>query len=33
MNKDFHSRCDKKGPTISLFKVKKGDCIGGFTNA
>ncbi len=32
-NKDFHSRCDKKGPTISLFKIKDGDCIGGFTNA
>ena len=31
MHKDFHSRCDKKGPTISLFKVKDGDCIGGFT--
>ena len=31
--RDFHSRCDKKGPTISLFKVKDGDCIGGFTNA
>jgi hypothetical protein len=30
---DFHSRCDKKGPTISLFKVKDGDCIGGFTKA
>ena len=33
MFKDFHSRCDKKGPTISLFKVKDGDCIGGFTKA
>jgi hypothetical protein len=31
--KDFHSRCEKKGPTISLFKVKGGDCIGGFTTA
>ena len=31
--KDFHSRCDGKGPTISLFKVKDtGDCIGGYTN-
>jgi hypothetical protein len=28
---DFHSRCDAKGPTISLFKVKDGDCIGGYT--
>lgn len=32
-NKDFHQRCDKKRPTITLFKVKDGDCIGGFTNA
>ena len=32
-DKDFHSRCDHKGPTISLFKIKKGDCIGGFTTA
>jgi nitrite reductase/ring-hydroxylating ferredoxin subunit len=31
--KDFHSRCDRKGPTISLFKVKDGDCVGGFTEA
>ena len=30
---DFHLRCDNKGPTISLFKVKDGDCIGGYTNA
>jgi hypothetical protein len=30
---DFHSRCDKRGPTISLFKVKDGDCIGGYTTA
>ncbi len=29
--KDFHDRCDNKGPTISLFKVKDGDCIGGYT--
>jgi hypothetical protein len=33
MYKDFHSRCDGKRPTISLFKVKDGDCIGGYTNA
>ena len=34
MAKDFHSRCDGKRPTISLFKVKKtGECIGGYTNA
>lgn len=30
---DFHQRCDGWGPTISLFKVKDGDCIGGYTNA
>ncbi len=27
---DFHDRCDKKGPTISLFKIKDGDVIGGY---
>ena len=31
--KDFHSRCDNKGPSISLFKIKDGDCIGGYTKA
>lgn len=31
--KDFHSRCDYKGPTISLFKIKDGDCVGGYTTA
>jgi TLD len=31
--KDFHSRADNKGPTISLFKMKRGDIIGGFTTA
>ncbi len=30
---DFHSRCDNKGPTISLFKIKDGDVIGGYTKA
>lgn len=30
---DFHSRCDNKGPTVSLFKVKDGDSIGGYTKA
>ena len=30
---DFHSRCDNKGPTVSLFKIKDGDCIGGYTKA
>jgi hypothetical protein len=31
--KDFHSRCDNKGRTITLFKVKDGDCIGGYNKA
>ena len=32
--KAFHDRCDGKGPTISLFKLKhNGDCIGGYTSA
>ncbi len=31
--KDFHDNCDDKGPTISLFQIKDGDCIGGFTSA
>ena len=31
--KDFHDRCDNQGPTISLFKIKDGDCIGGYTNS
>lgn len=30
--KDFHSRCDDKGATISLFKIKDGSCFGGFTS-
>ena len=29
----FHLLCDNKGPTISLYKIKDGDCIGAFTNA
>ena len=29
----FHSRCDGKLPTISLFQIKNGDCVGGFTKA
>ena len=33
MLKDFHERCDDKGPTISLLKIKDGDCIGGYTKA
>jgi hypothetical protein len=31
--KDFHSRCDGKSRTITLFKVKNGPCIGGYTEA
>jgi TLD len=31
--KEFHARCDGKGPTLSLYKVKDGPCIGGFTHA
>jgi hypothetical protein len=30
---DFHSRCDNKGPTFTLYKIKDGYCIGGFTKA
>jgi hypothetical protein len=32
-NADFHSRADGKSPTITLFKVKNGPCIGGYTEA
>jgi hypothetical protein len=28
--KNFHDRCDNKGPTISLFKIEDGDVIGGY---
>jgi hypothetical protein len=31
--REFHNICDSKGPTITLYKVKDGDCIGGYTNA
>ena len=31
-HKDFHSRCDNKGKTVSLFQIKDGDCIGGYTS-
>ncbi len=31
--KDFHSRCDGKGPTVSLFRTEKNECVGGFTMA
>jgi hypothetical protein len=30
-NKDFHSKCDSKGRTVSLFQIEQGDCIGGYT--
>jgi hypothetical protein len=33
MYKNFHDRCDNKGPTICFFNIKDGDVIGGFTNA
>jgi carbamoylphosphate synthase large subunit len=33
MTIDFHSRCDNKEPTITLFKIENGDCIGGYTKA
>jgi hypothetical protein len=29
----FHELCDFKGPTISLFKLDNGNCIGGYTKA
>ena len=29
---DFHSRCDNKGPTLSLFKTDTGRRCGGYTN-
>jgi hypothetical protein len=28
---EFHSRADHKNWTITLFKIKDGDCVGGFT--
>jgi hypothetical protein len=30
---DFHKRADNIGPTISLFKMRSGDVIGGLTFA
>ncbi len=30
--KDFHRQCDNKGKTVSLFQIKDGDCIGGYTS-
>jgi BTB/POZ domain-containing protein KCTD9 len=29
---NFHSRCDNKGPTISVIKSEQGKTFGGFTN-
>ena len=29
---DFHSKCDNKGPTITLIKSKAGRVCGGFTS-
>jgi hypothetical protein len=29
---DFHSRCDYKQRTVSLFLIADGDCIGGYTS-
>ena len=31
-SKDFHSKCDNKGPTITLFKNEKEFIFGGFTS-
>jgi len=31
--KDFHRLSDGLGPSISLYKIKNGSCIGGFTSA
>ncbi len=28
--KDFHNKCDDKGPTITLFKNDKGNIFGGY---
>ena len=28
--KDFHGRCDKKGPTLVIMKSKVGKVFGGF---
>ena len=29
--KDFHKKCDRKGPTVSFIQIQDGPCIGGFT--
>ena len=31
--KDFRSKCVDKNRTITLMKVKDGDCIGGYASA
>ena len=31
MHADFHNLCDKRGPTVTLIKTKKGRICGGFT--
>ncbi len=33
MGKDFHSRCDLKGPTLTLIQILDSDCIGGFSRS
>lgn len=33
MLEDFHRECNGCGPTISLFKMENGTCIGGYTKA
>ncbi|XP_031573985.1 uncharacterized protein LOC116307805 [Actinia tenebrosa] len=30
---DFHTKCDNKGPTVSLFKIRDDAIFGGFTTA
>lgn len=32
MRKDFHSRCDNMGPTLTLFKTDDGRICGGYTS-
>ncbi len=31
MNANFKNMSDYKNPTVTLFKIKDGDCIGAFT--
>ncbi len=33
MAEHFHQCCDSKSNTISLFQIKNGNCIGGYTSA